>query len=99
MWHQEVGLFRRVSDLSVHNSAGRNVSSFSDSISRIFREESGIVTLLDDQKRDSRFVSGLKGSAGSLDGTDLTGENFFELTLAHPVTVVDDALRFPATES
>ena len=99
MWHQEVGLLRRVSDLGVHNCPGWNISGFTEPVTWIFRKKSGIVTFLDDQERDSRFVSRLEGSAGSLDGTDLTSENFFELTLAHPVTVVDDAFRCPATES
>lgn len=52
-----------------------------------------MVSLLDDNERDAWLVSNLQLHARLADRSQLMNEHLHELTLAHPITVEDDAGR------
>ena len=76
-------------DLRVHNSPRGNIPHPADAVFRVFREQPGVVPLLDDQEGDPGFVSNLEGPAGALDGADLAVEDIVELSLANAIAEVD----------
>ena len=93
---QKVRRLCRVSDVGVDDGARRNVFiSAKSSVVFIDRKESGVVTLLNDEKCDSRFESVLlQFFASALNGAEFFVEDLIKLALTDTVTEVDYPFGF-----
>src|SRR5689334_21817046 len=78
--------FERVYNASVDDRS-RHTVSIAVSLFTSCREETGMMTFLDNDKSDSGLIVVIQGGAGGTDRRDFRSQDLSKLTLGHTITV------------
>lgn len=81
-----------VSDADIDCSTGRNITTFPDLFPFVGTEESGVMSLLDNNECNARSVVVLQLHARGPYGQQLVSQHLMELTLRHAVAIEDNTI-------